>query len=395
MKPGIFESPGKVSERRCWTYSSACSGLATPRQWREIMLSPSLRLSIVGFGTVGRWLADAIGRHRSWLEAEHGVAVTIVGVANRRDGFVYRDAGFDITTLLELVSAGRPLREYPGGQRWETALEGLAQTECEVMAEASSTDPREPEPALSHIRQALGRGTHVITSSKGACAAAAVELLELAKRRRVQCRMESTVMSGTPVLSTIREGLAGAHIAAVRGILNGTANHILTLMAEGLAYPAALADAQARGYAESDPTDDVEGHDVVAKARILGAIAFNRSVTLDQVIRRGITDITREAVQHAARRGCRIKLMATVRRRPGDSSAPLEARVEPLDLPLTDPLSHVDGVMNALAIETDPVREVTIMGPGAGPEQAGQGMFADLVAVARSHHGGGAASSFT
>jgi homoserine dehydrogenase len=357
------------------------------------MLPPSLRLSIVGFGTVGRWLADAIGRHRSWFETEHGVAVTVVGVASRRDGFVYRDAGFDIATLLELVSAGRPLRDYPGGRRWETALEGLAQTECEVMAEASSTDPREPEPALSHIRQALGRGTHVITSSKGACAAAAVEMLELARRRRVQCRMESTVMSGTPVLSTIREGLAGTRIAAVRGILNGTANHILTLMAEGLEYPAALADAQARGYAESDPTDDVEGHDVVAKARILGATAFNRSVTLDQVIRRGITDVTRDAVQHAARRGCRIKLVATVKRRPGDSSAPLEARVEPLALPLTDPLSRVDGVMNALAIETDPVREVTIIGPGAGPEQAGQGMFADLVAVARSHHGGGAASS--
>src|SRR4030095_15636329 len=188
------------------------SGLATPRQWREIMLSPSLRLSIVGFGTVGRWLADALGRHRFSLGGEHGVAVTIVGVANRRDGFVYRDAGFDITTLLELVSAGRPLREYPGGRRWGTALEGLAQTECEVMAEASSTDPREPEPALSHIRQALGRGTHVITSSKGACAAAAVELLELAKRRRVQCRMASTVVSGSPVLDITREGLAGAHI---------------------------------------------------------------------------------------------------------------------------------------------------------------------------------------
>src|SRR5262249_58850260 len=101
------------------------------------------------------------------------------------------------------------------------------------------------------IRHALGRGTHVITSSKAACAAAAVELLELARRRRVQCRMESTVMSGTPVLSTIREGLAGTRIAGIRGILNGTANHILTLMAQGLEYPAALADAQARGYAES------------------------------------------------------------------------------------------------------------------------------------------------
>jgi len=352
-----------------------------------------LRVSIVGFGTVGRWLAEAIHRHRSWLEDECGVVVTVVGVATRA-GFIYRDTGFDTTALLEFVSAGCPLRDYPGGRRWDSALEGLAQTECDVMAEASGTNPREPEPALSHIRQALGRGTQVITSSKGACAAAAVELLALARRRGVQCRMESTVMSGTPVLSTIREGLAGARVVAIRGILNGTANHILTLMAEGFEYADAVADAQARGYAEADPTDDVEGHDVVAKTRILAATAFSRSIGLDQVIRHGITEITPETLQRAARKGCRIKLVATMRPQPGHSgqpaALPLEARVGPVALPLTDPLSRVDGVMNALAIETDPVREVTIIGPGAGAEQAGQGMFAELIAVARSPRGRGA-----
>src|SRR5262249_57241534 len=120
----------------------------------------------------------------------------------------------------------------------------------------------------------------------------------------------------------IREGLAGTRIAAIRGILNGTANHILTRMAQGLEYSAALADAQARGYAEADPTDDVEGHDVVAKTRILAATAFNRSVTLDQVIRRGVTDVTRDAIQQASRRGCRIKLVATVKPQPGHRGAP-------------------------------------------------------------------------
>src|SRR5262245_24896370 len=124
-----------------------------------------LRVSIVGFGTVGRWLAGAIHRQRSWLEDECRVAVSVVGVANR-DGFIYRDTGLDTSALLEFVSAGRPLGDYPGVRWWDTALEGLAQTECDVMAEASGTNPREPEPASSHIRQALGRGTHVITSSK-------------------------------------------------------------------------------------------------------------------------------------------------------------------------------------------------------------------------------------
>jgi homoserine dehydrogenase len=346
-----------------------------------------LRLSIVGFGTVGRWLAAAVHRRRAWLAAECDVAISIVSVATRHDGFIHHDAGLDIPTLLDLTAARRPLTDYPGARRWDTALEGLAQTECDVLAEASNTNPRAPEPALSHIRQSLERGTHIITSSKGACAAAALELVALARQRGVQFRMESTVMSGTPVLSTIRDGLAGTSAVAVRGILNGTANHILTLMAEGRDYPAALADAQAQGYAEPDPTDDVEGHDVVAKVRILAATAFSQAVPLDHVIRRGITGITLDAVQQAARDGCRIKLVASVRFRSEGGehvSSDLEARVEPLALPLTDPLARVDGVLNALTIETDTVGAVTIIGPGAGPEQAGQGMFADLVALARA-----------
>lgn len=346
-----------------------------------------LRLSIVGFGTVGRWLPAALQRRRSWLQAECGADLSIVAVATRREGFLHCEDGFDIEALLDRASSGRPLSDYPGVHRWESTLDGLAATGCEILVEASNTNPRDPEPALSHIRAALQRGVHVVTSSKGACAAAASDLAAHARRHGVQFRMESTVMSGTPVLSTIREGLAGCHVVAVRGILNATANHILTLMAEGLDYPAALRDAQARGYAEPDPSDDVEGHDVVAKARILAAVAFGQTVGLGQVVRQGISAITADAVQQAVHNGTRIKLVATVRplpASPGPGSIPLEVRVEPLALPPADPLSRVDGAMNGLTIETDTLPEVTIVGPGAGPEQAGQGVFADLVSVLRS-----------
>ena len=243
-----------------------------------------LRLAIVGFGTVGRWLAAAVHRRRSWLEAECGVDLSIVAVATRREGFLYCSDGFDIASLLDIVSSGRRLGDYPGVHRWDSARDGLAATESDILAEASNINPREPEPALGHIRQALQAGVHVITSSKGACAAAAIDLAALARRHGVQLRMESTVMSGTPVLSTIREGLAGTRVVAVRGILNATANHMLTRMAEGLDYAAALSDAQARGYAEPDPCDDVEGHDVVAKARILASVAFGQAIGLDQVL---------------------------------------------------------------------------------------------------------------
>lgn len=330
-----------------------------------------LRLAIVGFGTVGRWLASAVERRRAWLEGDCGVDLSIVSVATRRGGFIHRAEGFDVPALLD----GSALAGGPGTHRWASALEGLAATGCDVLAEASNTDPRQAEPALSHIRHALEHGAHVVTSSKGACACSAVALAELARRRGVALRMESTVMSGTPVLSSLREGLAGARILALRGILNGTANHILTRMAEGLDYAAALADAHARGYAEPDPADDVQGHDVVAKARILAAVAFGQAVPLDRVMRRGIDGIGGEAVRQAVAGGCRVRLVAQV--------TPVEVWVEPVALPLSDPLARIEGVMNALAIETDVVREVIIIGPGAGREQAGQGMFADLLAVVR------------
>jgi homoserine dehydrogenase len=212
-------------------------------------------------------------------------------------------------------------------------------------------------------------------------------LVALARQRCVQFRMEATVMSGTPVLSTIREGLAGSSVVAVRGIVNGTANYILSRMAEGLDYPAALSNAQALGYAEPDPGDDVEGHDSVAKARILSAVAFGQTIGLDQVVARGIAGIRSDVVHRAVSNGARLKLVASVRRLPGSIGSgrvALEARVEPLVLSLTDPLSRVDGVMNGLTIESDTLREVTVVGPGAGLEQAGQGVFADLVAVLRS-----------
>jgi homoserine dehydrogenase len=346
-----------------------------------------LPLSIIGFGTVGRWVAEAVHTRRAALARQHDLAITVTGVATRRHGFVARDAGLDIPTLLALAGSGRSLGEHPDAAHWPTALEGLAASSADVLIEASNTNPREAEPALSHIRFALERRMHVVTSSKGACAAAAVDLMSLARKSGAQLRMESTVMSGTPVLSTISEGLAGARVLALRGILNGTANHVLTRMADGLDYAAALEDAQRRGYAEPDPADDVEAHDVVAKIQVLAAVAFGRQLTRDAIARRGISEVSREQTERAQRGGRRVKLVASVHvidSGPAGEPWMLAARVEPTELLIDDLLARINGVLNAITIQTDIVREVTIVGPGAGRDQAGQGVFADLLAVARN-----------
>ncbi len=341
-----------------------------------------LRLSIIGFGTVGQGLAELLATRRASLKQDYELTVTLVSVANARHGFIYRDEGLDIPTLLELAAKRRPLSEHAGVRHWANALEGLQATGGDVVAEVTGTNLRDAEPGISHIRAALTQGMHVITANKGPGALAATELFSLAQQHSVQLRMEATVMAGTPVLSTIREGMASTNITAIRGILNGTTNYILSAMATGRDYAQVLAEAQAQGYAEADPTADVEGYDVVAKTLILAALVFGRPLKPGQVPRQGITAITREQVQQANDNGKRIKLIASLRRH--SETDTLEARVEPTALALSDPLARVDDIMNAITIHTDTLPEVTVIGPGAGRLQTGQGLLADLIAIAKA-----------
>ena len=343
-----------------------------------------VHLSIIGFGTVGQGLAELLARKEALLKRDYGLDIRLVSVANARHGFIYRDEGLDIPTLLNLAANRQPLTEYPAAFHWNNTLEGLQVTGGDVLAEATSTNLRDAEPGISHIRSALKEGMHVITANKGPAALYAQELFALAREHGVQLRLESTVMAGTPVISTLREGLAGAQVQAIRGILNGTTNYILSAMAAGREYADVLAEAQAQGYAEADPTSDVEGYDAVAKTLILAALVFGHSLRPEQVIRQGITRITKAQMQRAMEQGKRIKLVASLRllpERATNSEARLEARVEPTELPESDPLARIDGVLNAISIQTDTLPEVTIIGPGAGRLQTGQGLLADLIAT--------------
>src|SRR6266576_6328250 len=273
----------------------------------------NLRLSIIGFGTVGQGLAELLATKRALLKQDYGLTVTLVSVANARHGFIYRDEGLDVPTLLELAATGRPLSDHAGVRRWANALEGLQATGGDVLAEVTGTNLRDAEPGISHFRAGLAQGMHVITANKGPGALAAAELFSLAQQHSVQLRMEATVMAGTPVLSTIREGMAGANVTAIRGILNGTTNYILSAMATGRDYAEALTEAQAQGYAEADPTADVEGYDAVAKTLILAALVFGQQLQPAQVVRQGITAITREQVQSVNDQDKRMKLIASLR----------------------------------------------------------------------------------
>ena len=211
-----------------------------------------------------------------------------------------------------------------------------------------------------------------------------MELAELAGGQGVALRAESTVMSGTPVLSTLVEGLAGAVPVGLRGVLNATANFILTRMAEGKPYDEALVEAQRAGLAERDPAADVEGHDSVAKVMILAALVFGRQLRADDVACRGITDIPRADFDRAAASGGRIRHVATLEFSEPDGVGEASASVAPMLLRGDDPLASIEGTINAVVCGAMPVGEIAIVGPGAGPELAGQGVLSDLIAVARA-----------
>ena len=292
--------------------------------------------------------------------------------------------GLDLPSALGSAWRGRSIAGQPGVRCWPSAIDGLRATEADVLVEVTASPSADGEPGVTHIREALERRIPVVTSNKWPVALHGVELAKLARSRGVAFRAESTVMSGTPVLRALVDGLAGAAPVGLRGLLNATANFILSRMAEGMTYEDALAEAQTAGLAERDPAADVEGHDAVAKVMILSALVFGRQLRREQVARRGITDVAGSEIEQAAAGGARLKHVATLEFSEPDGAGSVSARVEPELVPGDDPLANIEGTSNAVVCRANPIGEVTIIGPGAGPQLAGQGVFSDLIAVARS-----------
>jgi homoserine dehydrogenase len=243
------------------------------------------------------------------------------------------------------------------------------------LIDTTPTDIQTGGAALDTFRVALGAGVNVVTVNKGPLAVAYAELMALAQENHAQLLFEGTVMAGTPSIRLAREALRGNTISSARGILNGTTNYILTQMETGMSYSEALSQAQALGYAEPDPSGDVEGWDAAAKVLILSNMLFNKALKLEELDVTGITGITLEMVQEAAQAGERWKLIA--------EATPDGGRVYPLRLPLSNPLAGVSGATNAITYETDFLGDVTLVGAGAGLQQTGFALLADVLHLAK------------
>jgi homoserine dehydrogenase len=343
------------------------------------------RLILIGCGTVGQGFLEILERKADQLRDQYDFEPRVVAITDKLKGSVIAPEGLNIKKVIDLLKEGKKLNTYDGpkleSEDFIDPLELIEQVEADIMAEMTYTDIRTAEPATSYIKKALRTGKHVVTSNKGPAALHFHELKEIARVNRRQFRIEGTVMSGTPVFHLAENGLAGNDFREIRGILNGTTNFILTKMeTDGMEYDQALKLAQELGYAEADPTADVEGFDAAAKVVILTNVLIGEKLKIEDVKRQGISTLSKKDIIEAKESGFRYKLIARLKK----DGSKIEASVTPEKVPLSDPLAGVMGTQNALTFDTDLMGKITIQGAGAGRIETGFSILSDMLAISRS-----------
>ncbi len=326
----------------------------------ETPLKP-LQVGLLGIGTVGLGTWTVLRRNAEEIERRAGRPIRITWIAERD------------------VDRARKLTDGAGGVKLTSdAAEVLAHPAIDIVIELIGG----LEPARTFILEAIAHGKHVVTANKALLARHGNEIFAAAHARGVMVAFEGAVAGGIPIIKALREGLTANRIEWIAGIINGTSNFILSEMrARGAPFEAVLKEAQARGYAEADPTFDVEGVDAAHKLAIMSAIAFGVPMQFDKVYTEGISRLTREDIGYAEELGYRIKLLGITRRTP----AGIELRVHPTLIPEKRLIANVEGVMNAVLVKGDAVGATMYYGAGAGAEPTASAVIADLVDVTRMH----------
>ncbi len=336
----------------------------------------NVRLMVVGFGNVGQGFTQIIRDDAESLAERFGIRFSVIGVNDMRLGSIYDPNGLPLQGLLDAAATGS-LESVPAAERGWSVETMLARGKPDALVEASFTDLQTGEPASTYIRLALKAGINVVTTNKGPIALNYHELKALAQEHQACIGFEGVVMSGTPTLALGVNLLAAAGIQKVQGILNGTTNFILSQMEAGGSYTEALAEAQKLGYAEADPTGDVEGFDAAGKVVILSNLVMGADLRLADVARQGITQLAAEDIQAAKAEGKRWKLIGAIEQ----DGSHVKASVKPIALPVKHPLANVGGATNAVTFTTRLLGDVTLIGSGAGRLETGYALLNDLLAV--------------
>lgn len=342
------------------------------------------KIGLIGCGTVGQGFLEILRKKRLYLKEKFAFDARVVAISDKLKGSLIIQDGIDLDKLLQILERKQKIDEYLEGEANEAEgmdpLEMIEKSAADIIVELTYTDIKTAEPATSFIKKALRTGKHVVTSNKGPAALYYKDIKRLAETQNLFFKFEGTVLSGTPVFNLFENSLSGNEIKEITGILNGTTNFILSKMEEeNMDYEDALRLAQKLGYAEADPTADVEGYDALAKIVILSNVLLEADIKPSDVQREGISSITKEDVNDALASGKRFKLIASAKRGEGQT----EASVSPVKLPLSDPLAGIMGAYNALTFDLDLLGKITIQGPGAGRIETGYSILADMLSIHR------------
>jgi homoserine dehydrogenase len=335
------------------------------------------KLAFIGFGTVARGLAEILIEKEEVLNKNYGFSFSVIAISDPLYGMIHNPSGISLKDALSLVKDGKRIDDL-GETGWDS-LRVVRESDADIVLEATPTNLETGEPGVTHIKEALKSGKHVVTTNKGPIALFYRELMGIAKEREVLLRFEGTVLSGTPTLN-LSNCLGGVDFLEIRGIVNGTTNFILTEMEKGKTYEEALREAQRLGYAEAKPDADVEGFDALAKILILSNVILGAELKPKDVERRGITGLTPEDIERAMEEGKRWKLIAKAKRDGGR----VVASVMPETVGKEDFLYHISGVTNAVQFKTDILQDIIIVGPGAGGREAGYALLTDMLDIHRT-----------
>lgn len=338
----------------------------------------TLRMSIIGFGSVGQGVARVVSMKQDYLQSI-GLELKVVAIADSK-GCEINSEGIHLEAALERkAKTGTVAIEGNGAgkDKGKDSIFAIENVDHEIVVDTTPTNTQTGEPGLTNILTAFDHGRHVVTSSKGPLVVAHRTLVDAARRNNVEFRYEATVGGAMPILNLARDALAGNKIERIEGILNGTCNFILSRMTEqeGYTYEDVLSEALGLGIAETDPTSDVEGYDAACKVVILANSIFNRDARFEDVDITGITRITPEALRLAADHGYVIKLIGLV--------SDKELSVAPKLVPKGHPLS-ASGTLNVASIQTQLAGHITVSGPGAGSLETASAILSDIISIYRS-----------
>ncbi|MBK9245987.1 MAG: homoserine dehydrogenase [Burkholderiales bacterium] len=319
----------------------------------------SIKVGLIGFGTVGRGTWNVLRRNQQEITRRAGRGIEIAAIAER-----------SAEAARAAVAGEAPV--------YADAAQLLARDDIDIVIELIGGY----EPARSLVLAAIERGKHVVTANKALLARHGNEIFEAARGRGVMVAFEAAVAGGIPIIKALREGLTANRIEWIAGIINGTSNFILSEMrAKGLPFDAVLAEAQRLGYAEADPTFDIEGIDAAHKLSLLSALGFGVPINFDAAHIEGISKLAPEDIRYAEQLGYRIKLLGITKR----TAKGIELRVHPTLVPMQRLIANVEGAMNAVLVKGDAVGFTLYYGKGAGAEPTASAVVADLVDVTRMH----------